>query len=65
MKTTTRSLATLVLLPLTFGALAIVLSGCSKQEDAPPANAGYYTGPKNAKNPPPAGETGAKGGTEK
>lgn len=62
MKTTHRSLATLLLLPLTFGALSIALAGCGKKDDTPPANAGYYTGPKTAKTPPATGA--AKGNTE-
>ncbi len=62
MKTTRKSLATLLLLPLTFGAFSIALSGCGKKDDTPPAAAGYYTGPKAAKTPPPGGA--AKGNTE-
>ena len=63
MKTTRKSLATLLLASLTFGAISVALSGCAKKDDTPPPAAGYYTGPKAAKTPPPGGAA-AKGNTE-
>lgn len=50
MKTIKRPMAAFTAVVIAGGSLMVLLvSGCSKHDEPPPANSGYYTGPMKSK----------------